>query len=73
MTGTQLAMTQLLEEADRQARELRDRHRGRVHDWFDSLPIEHKRALGRLMSEAEWDTCMSLSVSACDFHHSDKA
>jgi hypothetical protein len=66
----QLAMTQLLAEADEWAREVRDRHRGRVQRWFDSLPDAHKSALGRYMTEAEWDTCASLSVAACDWHHS---
>jgi hypothetical protein len=66
----QLAMTQLLEEADERARAIRDQHRGRVQRWFDSLPEAHKAALGRYMSEAEWDTCASLSVAACDWHHS---
>lgn len=69
---SQLAMTQLLQEADDHAREVRDRHRGRVHAWFEGLTDEQKRQLGVYMTEAEWDTCASLSVSACDFMRSSK-
>lgn len=67
---SQLAMTQLLLEADDRAREARDRHRGRVHAWFDTLSEDQKRLLAAYMTEAEWDTCASLSVSACDYHRS---
>lgn len=70
MQDAQLQMTQLLDEADACARELRDRHRARVHIWFESLTLPQKQQLGTFMSEAEWDTCASLSVCACDFYRS---
>jgi hypothetical protein len=68
MSDTQLAMTQLLEDADARAEAVRDLHRGRVQEWFDALPNSAKSKLGAFMTEAEWDTCCSLSVAACDWH-----
>jgi len=70
MSEAQLAMTQLLEDADTHARAIRDLHRGRVQEWFDALPNSAKSKLGAFMMEAEWDTCSSLSVAACDWHRS---
>ena len=70
MDDAQLAMTQLLHDADERARAIRDHYRGRVHEWFEGLTLEQKQKLGAFMSEAEWDTCASLSVCACDFYRS---
>lgn len=70
----QLALASLLADADRRADERRDLHRGRVQDWFDSLPDAHKQQLGEWMIVQEWDTCSALSIAACDHyvcrHHS---
>ena len=41
-----------------------------MHDWFENLTLKEKQDLGLFMTEAEWDTCASLSISACDFHRS---
>lgn len=62
----QLALASLLVDADQQARERRDLHRGRVQSWYDTLPETHKRQLGAWMISEEWDTCSSLSIAACD-------
>ena len=64
----QLAMTQLLKDADERARTIRDLHYGRVQALFDELPPESKKLLGLYMMEHEWDTCAALSVAACDWH-----
>jgi hypothetical protein len=72
MDDAQLAMTHLLREADELALEVRYQHLGRINAWFDGLTIEQKRQLGSFMSEAEWETCASLSVCACDFHRSNR-
>ena len=68
MDDAQLAMTHLLREADERALAIRYQHLGRVNAWFEGLTREQKAALGRFMVEAEWETCSSLSVCACDFH-----
>jgi hypothetical protein len=49
MDHAQLAMTQLLHDADERARQIRDHYRGRVHEWFEGLTIEQKQKLGRFM------------------------
>ena len=67
MLNDQLAFAQLLADADERARAIRDLHRGRVQEWFDSLPEQHKVILARYMIEREWDTCAALSVAACDW------
>ncbi len=64
----QLALASLLADADRRAEERRDLHRGRVQQWYDTLPDEHKRRLAEWMIADEWDTCSSLSVAACDYY-----
>jgi len=66
----QLAFAHLLKEADERAIAARDLQRGRVQEFFDALSERQKKLLGQWMTETEWDTCMSLSVAACDFHRS---
>ena len=68
--NSQLAFSHLLAEADERARATRDLHRGRVQAFFDALSPEQKSLLGEWMVSAEWDTCASLSVAACDWKHS---
>lgn len=64
----QLALASLLSDADRRAEERRDLHRGRVQQWYDTLPVDHKQRLAEWMISDEWDTCSSLSVAACDHY-----
>ena len=70
MNEDQLAFAQLLAEADERARAIRDLHLGRVQQLFDALSEEQKAVLGRYMTEHEYDTCLALSVAACDWHRS---
>lgn len=63
----QFAFTTLLAEADARAREIRDRHLGRVQEFFDALAEDEKLTLASYMTEAEYDTCLALSVAAGDW------
>ena len=66
----QLAFEQMLEEAQVAERAALDAHRTNVHSWFDALTAQQKCELGAWMHSREWDTCQSLSVAACSWHHS---
>ncbi|MGE3702257.1 MAG: hypothetical protein AB7G08_26300 [Hyphomicrobiaceae bacterium] len=68
MSRDQLAFTGLLAEADERASAMRDTHRGRVQAFFDELDAMRKKQLAEWMMEAEWDTCVALSVAACDHY-----
>jgi hypothetical protein len=70
MPEAQLEMSQLLADADERARAIRDLHLGRVQAFFDGLSDEHKATLSRYMTEHEYDTCLALSVAACDWGRS---
>lgn len=72
MMSDQLAFSQLLAEADDRARAIRDLHLGRVQQLFDELSDEQKRLLGQFMTEHEYDTCLALSVAACDHYRSQR-
>jgi hypothetical protein len=67
MVDDQLGFASLLEEADARARAIRDEHLGRVQEFFDQLAEPEKLKLARYMTEAEYDTCLALSVAACDW------
>lgn len=70
MAMEQFAFEQMLEEAEETERAARDRHRTHVQTWFDALTAQQKSELGAWMHSREWDTCQSLSVAACSWHHS---
>ncbi len=63
----QLAFSHLLAEADERARAIRDRHLGRVQQFFDALSEEQKYMLARYMAEHEYDTLLALSVACGDW------
>ena len=66
----QLAFERMLEEAEEAERAALDTHRTKVQAWFDALTAQQKDELGAWMHSREWDTCQSLSVAACSWHHS---
>ena len=67
MLDEQLAFNALLADADERARKIRDDHLGRVQQFFDDLSEPNKLRLAHYMTEAEYDTCLALSVAACDW------
>ena len=64
----QLAFSNILAEADEQARVALDRHRHHVQTWFDQLAVSDKDRLAEWMATFEWDTCVALSAAAGDWH-----
>ncbi len=64
----QLIFARILAEAEDQHRAALDRHRQRVQTWFDALPTADKNRLGEWLTVLEWDTCVSLSAAAGDWH-----